>query len=44
MRRIGGYFDATQVSENPLDDLRILDAGDHAQPPAAATTGLNGSP
>jgi hypothetical protein len=27
---------ATQVLKNPLDDRRVLEAGDHLQPPAAA--------
>jgi hypothetical protein len=38
MCRIGQLAIASEVLEYPLDDGRILDAGDHLEPPAAATT------
>ena len=41
MRRIGGASAAIEVPENPPDDLRILDAGNHPQLPAAVPAGLN---
>jgi len=41
MRRIGGLGVPAEVLENPLDHRLILNAGDHAQPPAAAPASLD---
>jgi hypothetical protein len=39
MGRIDGLGVAAEVLENPIDHRRRLDAGDHAQPPAAGAAG-----
>jgi hypothetical protein len=41
MRRVDRSAVATQVLKNPLNDLRVLDAGDHPQSPAAAPAYLD---
>ena len=41
MRRINHLTGATEVLENPLNDRRLLDAGNDAQPAAALSAGLD---
>jgi len=40
-RRIGGRLVSLEMGEDPLDDLRFLDARDHLEPPAAAPAALD---
>ena len=41
MRRIDGLGSVAEMFQNPLDDCRFLDAGDHPQLPAALAAGLD---